>query len=236
LRVRRPSSDVTFKYGRVGNGYSIFSPGGIQVYQGIRNYINAADITKKAAFEDVEEVSVEAGAVDFFEVKGKSKFIGTITATQGLSVPKGKQFKIVHPLDENMYLYHTAIEAPRADLIYRGILELQSGFASCSIDSSSRMKTGTFNALTKNPQIFLQNETSFDRLKGKLVSGSLEIYCENNQSIDTVSWMVVAERNDKDMRESPLYDMYGRYNTERHSDNYIRKRKKLFRDLRSGSV
>jgi len=236
LRVRRPSSDVTFKYGRVGNGYSIFSPGGIQVYQGIRNYINAADITKKAAFEDVEEVSVEAGAVDFFEVKGKSKFIGTITATQGLSVPKGKQFKIVHPLDENMYLYHTAIEAPRADLIYRGILELQSGFASCSIDSSSRMKTGTFNALTKNPQIFLQNETSFDRLKGKLVSGSLEIYCENNQSIDTVSWMVVAERNDKDMRESPLYDMYGRYNTERYSDNYIRKRKKLFIDLRSGSV
>jgi len=230
--VRRPNGMIQVKFGRVGNGYSVFSPGGIQVYQGFRNYMNAANVAAKA--EGLDEQA--AASVNFFEVKGKSGIIGSLSVSSGLTVPKGKQFKIQHPKNPDKWLYHTALESPRADLIYRGVCELNEGFASCSIDSASRMEEGTFNSFTKNPQLFLQNDSGFDRLKGNVVSGSVEIYSENNQSTDIVSWMVVAERNDKDITESPLYDKYGNYRTERFNERYIEEKKKNSKNLVSGSI
>jgi hypothetical protein len=232
ITVRRPSDMIQVKFGRVGNGYSIFSPGGIQVYQGFRNYMNAANVAAKA--EGLDEQA--AAAVNFFEVKGKSGIIGSLSVSSGLTVPKGKQFKIQHPKNPDKWLYHTALESPRADLIYRGLCELNEGFASCSIDSASRMEEGTFYSFTKNPQLFLQNDSGFDRLKGNIFSGSIQIYSENNQSTDTVSWMVVAERNDKDITESPLYDKYGNYRPERFNEKYIEQKKKNSKNLVSGSI
>lgn len=232
LRIRRPNGMIQVKFGRVGNGYSVFSPGGIQVYQGFKNYMNAADVSSKAAGLDAEA----AAAVNFFEVKGKSGIIGSLSVSSGLTVPKGKQFKIQHPKNPDKWLYHTALESPRADLIYRGVCELNEGFASCSIDSASRMEEGTFYSFTKNPQLFLQNDSGFDRLKGNVVSGSVQIYSENNQSTDVVSWMVVAERNDKDITESPLYDKYGNYRPERFNEKYIDERKQYLKNLTSGSI
>lgn len=232
ITVRRPNGMIQVKFGRVGNGYSIFSPGGIQVYQGFKNYMNAANVAAKAEGLD----AAEAAAVNFFEVKGKSGIIGSLSVSSGLTVPKGKQFKIQHPKNSDKWLYHTALESPRADLIYRGICELNEGFVSCSIDSASRMEEGTFYSLTKNPQLFLQNDSGFDRLRGDVISGSVQIYSENNQSTDTISWMVVAERNDKDITESPLYDKYGNYRTERFNENYIQQRKQQNQNLISGSI
>ena len=232
ITVRRPNDMIQVKFGRVGNGYSVFSPGGIQVYQGFRNYMNAANVAAKAEGLDGEA----AAAVNFFEVKGKSGIIGSLNVSSGLTVPKGKQFKIQHPKNPDKWLYHTALESPRADLIYRGVCELNEGFASCSIDSASRMEEGTFYSFTKNPQLFLQNDSGFDRLKGSVVSGSVQIYSENNQSTDIVSWMVVAERNDKDITESPLYDKYGNYRTERFNERYIEEKKKNSKNLVSGSI
>ena len=232
ITVRRPNGMIQVKFGRVGNGYSIFSPGGIQVYQGFKNYMNAANVAAKAAGLDEEA----AAAVNFFEVKGKSGIIGSLSVSSGLTVPKGKQFKIQHPKNPDKWLYHTALESPRADLIYRGVCELNEGFVSCSIDSASRMEEGTFYSFTKNPQLFLQNDSGFDRLKGNVISGSVQIYSENNQSTDVVSWMVVAERNDKDITESPLYDKYGNYRPERLNEKYIAEKKKNSKNLVSGSI
>lgn len=232
MRARRPAGDIVVKFGRVGNGYSVFSPGGIQVYQGFRNYMNAADVSNKTAGLDAEA----AAAINFFEVKGKSGIIGSLSVSSGLTVPKGKQFKIQHPKNPDKWLYHTALESPRADLIYRGVCELNEGFASCSIDSASRMEEGTFYSFTKNPQLFLQNDSGFDRLKGNVVSGSVQIYSENNQSTDVVSWMVVAERNDKDIIDSPLYDKNGNYRPERFNEKYIDAKKQYLKNLVSGSI
>lgn len=231
VRVRRPSDMIVVKFGRVGNGYSVFSPGGVQVYQGIRNYMNAADVSSKAAGLDAEA----AAALNFFEVKGKSGIIGSLSVSEGLT-GKSKQFKIQHPTVENKWLYHTAIESPRADLIYRGNCELNDGFASCSIDSASRMTEGTFASFTKNPQLFLQNETGFDRVKGNVISGSVEIYSENNQSNDTISWLVVAERTDPAVSESPLYDRNGNYKPEKLKQEYFTNKIQYLKNLTSGSV
>jgi hypothetical protein len=205
----RPASDIYVKYGRVQNGYSVFSPGGLQVYQGVRNYLNAS----------VPE-GTSGDASNFFIVKGKSQIIGSLSVSSGFSAAF-KNFKIEHPLDKNRWLYHTSTEAPRADLIYRGQLQLQDGIGSASIDSASNMTIGTFNSLTKNPQLFLQNNESFDRIKGYVQSGSVYVLSENQNSNALIDWSVIAERNDTEMLKSPLYDTNGNYKTENFKSQYL---------------
>ena len=41
IQAKRPNTDIYAKFGRVNGGYSVFSPGGLQVYQGFRNFLNA---------------------------------------------------------------------------------------------------------------------------------------------------------------------------------------------------
>jgi hypothetical protein len=207
--ANRPADNIFVKFGRVSNGYSVFSPGGLQVYQGVRNYMNAS----------LPSGSTGDGA-NFFIVKGKSQIIGSLDVTSGLSA-SNKQFKIQHPLNENKWLYHTSTESPRADLIYRGILQLQGGVGSASIDSASNMTNGTFNALTKNPQLFLQNNESFDRIKGYVQSGSVYVLSENQNSTASIDWSVIAERQDTEILKSPLYDRNGKYKTENYKGEYL---------------
>ena len=209
IAARRPASNITVKFGRVNGGYSVFSPGGLQVYQGFRNYLNA---------------SIPSGstgdASNFFIVKGKSQIIGTLNVSSGFSAGF-KNFRIEHPLNENKWLYHTSTESPRADLIYRGTLQLQSGEGSASIDSASNMMIGTFDVLTKNPQLFLQNNESFDRIKGYVQSGSVYVLSENQNSTASIDWSVIAERQDVQILKSPLYDKNGNYRTENWKGEYL---------------
>ncbi len=207
--ARKPASDIYVKFGRVSNGFSVFSPGGLQVYQGVRNYLNASI-----------PQGTTGDASNFFIVKGKSQIIGSIDVTGGLSA-NNKQFKIEHPLNENKWLYHTSTESPRADLIYRGTLQLQNGEGSMSIDSASNMTIGTFDVLTKNPQLFLQNNETFDRVKGYVESGSVYVNSENSDSNVKIDWTVIAERNDTEILKSPLYDINGKYKTENYKGEYL---------------
>ena len=206
---RRPASDIYVKFGRVNNGYSIFSPGGLQAYVGVRNYLNAS--TPSGSTGD---------ASNFFLVKGKSQIIGSLNVSSGFSA-QFKNFRIQHPLNENKWLYHTSTESPRADLIYRGTLELQGGAGSTSIDSASNMTIGTFDSLIKNPQLFLQNNESFDRIKGYVESGSVYVLSENENSTASIDWSVIAERKDTVMLKSPLYDRNGKYKTESYKGEYL---------------
>ncbi|MHA7835574.1 MAG: hypothetical protein ACX94A_13965, partial [Algiphilus sp.] len=68
----------------------------------------------------------------------------------GAIVGTSKNFLIDHPLDPaNKDLLHASIEAPRYDLIYRGVVTLMDGRAMVDIDAASGMTSGTFEALTK---------------------------------------------------------------------------------------
>ena len=62
------------------------------------------------------------------------------------------------------------------------------------------MTVGTFEALTKNPQVWVQNDTGCGAVKGTVEDGNIIITAEDNTSSDTVSWLVVAERNDTFIR------------------------------------
>ena len=66
----------------------------------------------------------------------------------------------------------------------------------CVAESNCAMTQGTFESLTTNPVINLQNYTSFDRVRGILSGNTLTILCENQMSSDTIHWYVMAERKD----------------------------------------
>jgi hypothetical protein len=87
---------------------------------------------------------------------------------------------------------------------------LVAGKAKVSIDLASRMTEGTFEVLTQNPDIFLQNKSGWEPLKGSLDKGILNITCKDASSKDTVSWMVVAERADPYIKTVHNVDASGR--------------------------
>ena len=193
---------ITVLYG-ASDAYSVLNAGGMVLSQGSQNYLQIKQPT--------------SGTDSFFSVRGKSTFLNGLFV-EGSLAATNKQFQITHPLDNKKWLYHTSIESPRADLIYRGKIELINGSGSVGIDSSSLMSGGTFESLTRNRQLFLQNNQTFDRVKGYIQNGNVYILCENTNENITIDWMVTAERNDDGILSSKLYDSDGNYKPERYKD------------------
>lgn len=136
------------------------------------------------------------------------------------SISKGSgTFLIDHPLDPaNRDLAHGFVEAPRYDLIYRGTVALVDGRATVDIDAASNMTDGTFAALTTNAVVTsLQNQDGFARVKPSQITGnSFDIICEDNTCTDTISWVVIAERNDAFVKHmDDNCDTEGRFIPER---------------------
>jgi hypothetical protein len=92
-------------------------------------------------------------------------------------------------------------------LIYRGKTTLVNGSAvvdinkECTHSPECAMDDGTFEALCANPQIFLQNNKSFDRVIGSISGCILTITCENPVSNMVIEWMVIAERVDSFIKQ-----------------------------------
>lgn len=124
-----------------------------------------------------------------------------------------KNFRICHPVLEDKDLLHTAIEAPKADLIYRGKHTL--GADPVNLDNNANMAEGTFVKLVKDVQVFVQNNAGWDRVKGRVEGNLLYIDCENAECTDIVDWLVIGERNDKSYKESDETDNNGNFIVER---------------------
>ena len=134
--------------------------------------------------------------------------VGNINCTGTLSKGSGS-FKIDHPLanmSNTHNLYHSFIEGPQADLIYRGKVDLENGSASINLDTVSKMTSGTFEALNRNVQCFTSNESDWDAVKGSVSGNILTISCQNTSSTATVSWLVIGERKDKHMYDTNWTD------------------------------
>jgi hypothetical protein len=129
-------------------------------------------------------------------------------------------FRIKHGLREGYDLFHSVIEGPQADLIYRGKVDLVDGLASIDIDSHYDMTPGTFEWLTKSDsvQTFTSNETGWDAVRSAFSGDTITIECQNSSSTDTISWMVIAERGDPAFRESEVTDNDGNMILERESE------------------
>jgi len=103
-------------------------------------------------------------------------------------------------------LYHSFIEGPKADLIYRGKVDLVNGSASINLDTVSNMTSGTFEVLNRDVQCFTSNESDWDAVKGSVSGNTLTISCQNASSTANVSWLVIGERKDKHMYDTDWTD------------------------------
>ena len=114
-----------------------------------------------------------------------------------------KIFLIPHPLFDNKYLQHICIKAPKADLIYRGNVTLVNGEADIDIDLSNNMSDGTFQALSKDPHVYLTNKSDWDLVKvnnyDEISTGKFKIISNNQSSNASIDWMVIATRKNVDL-------------------------------------
>jgi hypothetical protein len=149
------------------------------------------------------------GNVQVMRVQSTS---GNVTILGSLSKGSGS-FRIKHPLasKKNTHqLVHSFIEGPQADLIYSGGVTLVNGKAIINIDEAATMTEGTFEALCRNIRVFTSNETSWDAVRGKVEGNILTIECQNTESTDEVSWLVIGERQDEHMFDTEWTDENGK--------------------------
>lgn len=154
-----------------------------------------------------------------FEVDG----IGNTSITGSLSKGSGS-FKIDHPLPsktETHHLVHSFVEAPQADNIYRGKIDLVNGTATVNIDTVAGMTEGTFVLLNTNIQCFTTNETGWTAVKGSVSGNILTITAQDNTCTDTISWMVIGERQDQHMIDTSWTDENGKVIVEPLKNNNI---------------
>jgi hypothetical protein len=142
---------------------------------------------------------------------------GNLNVNGSLSATS-KNFIIPHPLDSSKKLIHASVEAPQLDLIYSGKVKLNKGQAVVDIDSSScpnsPMTQGTFQKLTRNPRVYLQNNDGFTAVKGMVKGGTLEIQAQSKGSDDVIDWLIVAERRDECVMSSSTTTDEGHLKTE----------------------
>ena len=101
-------------------------------------------------------------------------------------------------------------EAPQADNIYRGSVDLVGGSATVNIDTVAGMTDGTFVLLNTNVQCFTSNESGWTAIKGSVSGNTLTITAQDNSCTDTISWMVVGERHDQHMKDTEWTDSDGK--------------------------
>jgi hypothetical protein len=146
----------------------------------------------------------QTSVADRFYINGAA-----VTIPGSLSKGSGT-FDIVHPVVADKRLRHSFVEGPRVDLIYRGHVTLVNGTATLNMDTDAMseggqtMTPGTFEALTRDADIFVQNLTGWEPLKASIQGATLTIVCKDNTSTDTVSWMVVAERKDEHLYDAEI--------------------------------
>ena len=153
-------------------------------------------------------------AYAYFETNSSAGFFmdGNTFVNGTLSKSSGS-FKIDHPLpskNSTHHLVHSFTESPQADLIYRGKVDLVNGTATVNIDTVAGMTEGTFVLLNRDIQCFTSNETGWIAVKGSVSGNTLTITAQDNTCDDTISWMVIGERQDQHMYDTSWTDENGK--------------------------
>ena len=139
-------------------------------------------------------------------------FNNSVTVYGSLTKGSGS-FRIPHPLaglSTTKDLVHSFIEGPQCDNLYRGKIDLVGGTATVNLDTKSDMTAGTFVALNRDVQCFTTNESGWTAVKGSVSGNTLTITAQDNSCTDTVSWMVIGERQDDTIKSSSLTDATGK--------------------------
>ena len=156
------------------------------------------------------EITLGDGAIT---ISGNTTISGSLSKSSG-------SFKIDHPLKpDTHHLVHSFVESPQADNIYSGEIELVDGRAEINLDAEFNMTEGTIVALNRGFRTFTTNESDWDNVKGSVADNILTIVCQNQESNAKVSWLVIGERQDKEIHESSLTDNNGKVIVEPRKNN-----------------
>jgi len=139
-------------------------------------------------------------------------FNNSVTVYGSLTKGSGS-FRIPHPLaglSTTKDLVHSFIEGPQCDNLYRGKIDLVGGTATVNLDTKSDMTAGTFVALNRDVQCFTTNESGWTAVKGSVSGNILTITAQDNSCTDTISWLVIGERQDDTIKSSNLTDATGK--------------------------
>ena len=166
--------------------------------------------TGETVSDSTEKMSILAGSgnVGIGTINPGSK----LTVNGSFSKSSGS-FRIDHPLEAKSTthdLVHSFVEAPQADNIYRGKVDLVNGSATVNIDTVAGMTEGTFVALNREVQCFTTNESNWDAVKGSVSGNILTIESQNSESTATISWLVIGERQDSHMYDTEWTDDDGK--------------------------
>jgi len=134
---------------------------------------------------------------------------GALNVTGALSKGSGS-FRIAHPLLPGKDLVHSFVEGPKCDLIYRGKSTLVAGSATVEMDSEVGLTAGTWDALTRDPQVFVVNNSGWTAVKGSVSGSTLTITAQDPTCTDEIDWMIVAERQDDNIKNADWTDSEGR--------------------------
>jgi hypothetical protein len=200
-----PPDDIGAKMNFIVDGSSdafgtdLYTNGGTDGRFGIFNVARTA--SRSIAFNIVSESLTFYDTIFSMErdpaTGGRS--VSCPTAGTSFFVNGTKNFRITHPIDENKYLTHVSVEGPRADLNYRGRVRLNNGTATVNLDEEYNLIDGTFNALCRNPQVWISNIDGWAQCKGKVENGVLNIEAREKNANEEVNWMIIAERQDAAM-------------------------------------
>ena len=139
---------------------------------------------------------------------------GSLNVSVQGSLSKGSgSFKIDHPVAskaDTHDLVHSFVEAPQADNIYRGKVDLVAGQATVNIDTVAGMTDGTFALLNREIQCFTSNETGWTAVRGSVSGNILTIEAQDSSCTDTISWLVIGERQDQHMYDTDWTDENGK--------------------------
>jgi len=125
--------------------------------------------------------------------------LGTVSKTAG-------SFDIAHPSKGGDWrLRHSFIEGPTADNIYRGTTTISGDSATIDLDTVSGMTDGTWEALNTNPWAMVAS--SGNAVTWELSGKTLTI---DGPDGAVCSWMVIGERKDQGIVDSPMTDDNGK--------------------------
>ena len=167
------------------------------LYHGTYNISSGTTVTNKRGIWLL-------GSTDNY-IAGDLEISGEITKGSGT-------FRIPHPLvglSTTKDLVHSFIEGPQMDLIYRGKTTLVGGISTVNLDTKSGMTEGTFVELNRDIQCFTTNETGWTNVKGSVTGNQLTIIAQENTCTDTISWMVIGERQDDVIKAAAMTDADG---------------------------
>jgi len=147
-------------------------------------------------------------------VKFLNSGAGSLNVSVQGSLSKGSgSFRIDHPVAskaDTHDLVHSFVEAPQADNIYRGKVDLVAGQATVNIDTVAGMTDGTFALLNREIQCFTSNETGWTAVRGSVSGNILTIEAQDSSCTDTISWLVIGERQDQHMYDTDWTDENGK--------------------------